>query len=66
MAIQRDYAMENGRREVEVRLSMAYYFIKRMNLDLPDVPPARAQICLANLKEVKRALEKARGRSMGG
>jgi len=66
LAIQRDYAMENGRREVEVRLSMAYYFIKRMNLDLPDLPPARAQICLANLKEVKRALEKARGRSMGG
>lgn len=59
-AIQRDYAMRNGRREIEVRLSMAYYFIKRMNLDLVELPPARAQICLRNLDEVWRALEDAR------
>lgn len=45
--------------------SMAYYFIKRMNLDLPDLPPARAQICLENLEEVKRALEEVRGQSKG-
>ena len=60
MAIQRDYAMEYGRREIEVRLSMAYYFIRRMNLDLTELPPARAQICLQNLSEVSQAIEEAR------
>lgn len=59
-AIQRDYAMEDGKREIEVRLSMAYYFIVRMNLDLTDLPPARAQICLKNLDEVSRAIEQAK------
>lgn len=60
LAIQRDYAMEDGRREIEVRLSMAYYFIRRMNLDLTDLPPARAQISLQNLSEVRQAIEEAR------
>ncbi|MFB0611780.1 helix-turn-helix transcriptional regulator [Aurantiacibacter poecillastricola] len=60
LAIERDYAMEDGRREIEVRLSMAYYFIRRMNLDLTDLPPARAQICLQNLSEVLQAIEQAR------
>lgn len=60
MAIQRDYAMEGGRREIEVRLSMAYYFIMRMNLDLTDLPPARAQICLRNLSDVRQAIERAK------
>lgn len=59
-AIQRDYAMEDGKREIEVRLSMAYYFIVRMNLDLTDLPPARAQICLKNLDEVREAIEQAK------
>jgi hypothetical protein len=60
LAIQRDYAMEGGKREIEVRLSMAYYFIMRMNLDLTDLPPARAQICLNNLVEVRQAIEQAK------
>ncbi|MGB7371017.1 helix-turn-helix transcriptional regulator [Erythrobacter sp.] len=60
LAIQRDYAMEDGRRAIEVRLSMAYYFIRRMNLDLTDLPPARAQIRLQNLSEVSQAIEEAR------
>ncbi|MFM2281365.1 MAG: hypothetical protein RLZZ444_3596 [Pseudomonadota bacterium] len=60
LAIQRDYAMEDGRREIEVRLSMAYYFIRRMNLDLTNLPPARAQISLQNLSEVRQAIEEAR------
>ena len=38
-AIQRDYNMKDGCRDIEVRLSMAYYFITRMNLDLKDLPP---------------------------
>ncbi len=63
LAIQRDYAMENGRREIDVRLSMAYYFIRRMNLDLPDLPPTRAQICLSNINEVKKSVEDAKAGS---
>jgi len=59
-AIQRDYAMREGSREIEIRLSLAYYFIKRMNLDLEELEPARAQIRLANLREVKAAIEDAR------
>lgn len=63
LAIQRDYAMEDGRREIEVRLSMAYYFIRRMNLDLTDLPPARAQISLQNLSDVLQAIEEARAQA---
>lgn len=60
LAVQRDFGMHEGRRAVEVRLSMAYYFIKRMNLDLHDLPPARAQIELANAEEVGAAIAEAR------
>jgi hypothetical protein len=59
-AIQRDYDMPEGVREIEVRLSMAYYFIKRMNLDLKELPPARAQISLANLDEAENAITEAK------
>jgi hypothetical protein len=59
-AIQRDYSMIEGKRMIEVRLSMAYYFIMRMNLDLPDLPPARAQISLHNLTEVQQAIYDAK------
>lgn len=60
LAIQRDFNMCDGKREIEVRLSMAYYFINRMNLDLSDLPPARAQIYLKNLNEVKSAIAAAK------
>ena len=60
LAVQRDYSMSDGRRTIEVRLSMAYYFIMRMNLDLPDLPPARAQISLHNLDDVQGAIRDAK------
>ena len=62
-AIQRDYDMREGVREIEIRLSLAYYFIKRMNLDLDDLEPARAQIRLANLREIEVAINEARNAS---
>jgi predicted DNA-binding transcriptional regulator YafY len=62
-AIERDYAMSEGRRTIEVRLSMAYYFIKRMNLDLSDLPADRAQICLHNLDEVQARIADAKAES---
>jgi hypothetical protein len=62
-AIQRDYDMSGGCREIEVRLSMAYYFIMRMNLDLKDLSPPRAQIELENLAEVQAAIAAAKAAS---
>lgn len=62
-AIERDYSMVKGRREIEVRLSMAYYFIMRMNLDLADLPPPRAQICLQNLEAIQLAVATAKKES---
>lgn len=64
LAIQRDFDMEGGRRDVGVRLSMAYYFIRRMNLDLEDLPPARAQVRLENLGEIEEAIRAARAESV--
>lgn len=63
LAIQRDYAMKDGRREIDVRLSMAYYFIMRMNLDLSDLPPACARICLSNIDEVSKVIDDAKAGS---
>lgn len=60
LAIRRDYDMDDGGREVEVRLSMAYYFIKRMNLDIPDLPATRVQICIENIDDVDAAIAAAR------
>jgi len=62
LAIQRDFDMVEGKREIEVRLSMAYYFIKRMNLDI-DLEPSRAQICLVNLEGVQEAVANAEAES---
>ena len=62
-AIQRDYDMREGVRDIEIRLSLAYYFINRMNLDLDDLKPARAQIRLANLREVEAAIKDAKAAS---
>lgn len=59
-AIKRDYNMADGLKRVEVRLSMAYYFITRMNLDLDNLPPARAQIRLQNREDIKEAIEAAK------
>ena len=62
-AIARDYDMHGGVRKIEMRLSLAYYFIKRHNLDLDVLEPARAQIRLANLAEVMAAISDAREKS---
>ena len=52
--------MTDGVKHVDVRLSMAYYFIMRMNLDLDNLPPARAQIRLQNRDEIEKAIEAAK------
>ncbi|MYC59057.1 MAG: WYL domain-containing protein [Gammaproteobacteria bacterium] len=62
-AIQRDFGMRESVREIRVRLSLAYYFIKRMNLDLDGLEPTRAQIRLNNLSEVEEAIQSAKEES---
>lgn len=58
--IRRDYGMKGNCRAIELRLSLAYYFIVRMNLDLDMLPPERAQIIIENLDDVKRQIAEAR------
>jgi hypothetical protein len=58
--IQCDYGMVDGICEVEVRLSMAYYFIKRISLDPPDISPERAHMRLENMQDVEQAIAKAK------
>ncbi len=61
-AIEHDFRMRDGKLEVETRTALAFYFIRRHNLDLadhPDLPPQRAQLFLENLEEVNAAVEAA-------
>jgi hypothetical protein len=49
-AVERDYRMESGWRVITLRLALAFYFIRRHNLDLRggEIPPERSQIYLKN------------------
>lgn len=53
--IARDFKMDNGRLEMNVRVALSFYFIRRYNLDLRDgqLTPERAQIYLENFDEVQ-------------
>jgi len=62
-AIKLDYGMSDGCLDVEMRASVAYYFIRRMNLDLKQsevLTPQRLQIELENLEEVNLQIEAAK------
>jgi predicted DNA-binding transcriptional regulator YafY len=63
-AIAHDYRMEDNELVISMRLPVAFYFIKRYNLDLQDkIEPERLQLCLKNLDEFNRACEAAKQRS---
>jgi predicted DNA-binding transcriptional regulator YafY len=55
-AIGRDYGMTEGVLVLSIRIALAYYVIKRLNLDLDidQIPPERQQIYLANRDEVEQ------------
>ena len=57
LAIERDYGMDQGALVIKTRVALAFYFIRRHNLDLNDsqIPPKRMQIFLNNLAEVEEA-----------
>lgn len=62
-AIELDYGMVGGRLDLEMRASLAFYFIRRMNLDLPsskELPPERLQLELENLDIVMAQIRGAR------
>lgn len=59
-AVEHDFAMVDGRREVETRLSMAFYLIRRLNLDVAGLRPERVQLHLENRDEVEVAARTVR------
>jgi predicted DNA-binding transcriptional regulator YafY len=56
-AIERDYGMNQGVAVIKTRVALAFYLIRRLNLDLSDdlIEPARKQVSLTNLAEVQEA-----------
>lgn len=65
-AIEKDFGMSAGWRDVEVPACLAYYFIRRLNLDLPTtekLTPERLQIELENLDEVCEQIDQAKART---
>jgi predicted DNA-binding transcriptional regulator YafY len=65
-AIEHDYRMVDGKLSLTMRLAVAYYFIKRYNLDLVNdgrLEPERAQLCLQNYEAFDAELSVAKARS---
>jgi hypothetical protein len=60
-AIERDYGMENGVLVLNSRVALAFYVIRRLNLDLKEgqISPMRQQIFLTNMAEVEEIERKA-------
>lgn len=62
-AMEYDYLMQSGFLEVRTRAALAFYFIRRHDLDLPDMPPERAQLHLENSNDIKAIVEHAGAKS---
>lgn len=64
-AIERDFGMDEGQLRRRMRLAVAFYFVKRHNLDLQDkgIDPSRLQLWLDNLAELNEALRSAKEKS---
>lgn len=63
--IEHDYKMKNGELVVPMRVALAFYFIRRNNLDLRngEITPERAQLFLQNFEEVNALLKETREKS---
>jgi predicted DNA-binding transcriptional regulator YafY len=63
--IEHDYRLVNHELNLEMRLALAFYFIKRHNLDLRggEISPQRAQLYLQNFDELTTALARAKQNS---
>ena len=53
--IELDYGMEQGVREVRMKVAMVYYFERHLCMDLKDVEPERQQVVILNREEVDAA-----------
>jgi predicted DNA-binding transcriptional regulator YafY len=65
LAISHDYGMKDGILSIPTRIALAYYLIRRLNLDLDgdQISPARQQIVLSNAVDVKDAEAAAKAES---
>lgn len=63
--IEHDHRMKEGELAIQMRLALAYYFIKRYLLDLRagEIEPNRAQLYLKNYDEVMGAITAAKEQS---
>lgn len=63
--IEHDYRFKDGELLIPIRLALAFYFIKRNNLDLRngEIKPERAQLFLQNYEEINSAVASMRERS---
>jgi hypothetical protein len=57
-AIAHDFLMEDGQRTVELRACLAFYFVRRFNLDLRngEISPQRSQIAMRDYDEYAEAM----------
>jgi hypothetical protein len=61
-AIEQGFRFEGGELTIRVRLALAFYFIRRNNLDLrgETISPQRAQLFLINFDEIEAAAANAK------
>jgi len=61
-AIEHDFQMEDGRKIVSLRLALAFYFVRRHNLDVRDgsLLPERLQLYLQNYDHYEETRAKVR------
>ena len=62
--IHSDYGMRYGQLTLKMRVALAYYFIRRNNLDAEaaSLPPERLQISLKNAQQVEETMRSMRHR----
>lgn len=62
MAIEHDYRFENAELNISMPIALAFYFVRRHNLDLrsQSIDPKRLQLFLANYEEYEKTTEAAR------
>lgn len=54
-SISKEYDMTRGRLRLDVRVALAYYTMRRLNLDLKDLKPERQQLVLTNADDIHAA-----------
>lgn len=63
--VEHDYRFQDGELAITMRLALAFYFVKRHNLDLRngEISAARAQLYLKNFDELEAAIGAAKAES---